>query len=157
MSIAHVALPLLVLLAGASGCGTDSAISQARSTLVSATRVVTDLDTSASLGPAAFGPEVAAHVAEPPRASRWEGFRRALVDAGQRVEEASVALDLWEEGDSGSFAWTTVVPCLAQALAEIRGHLEALGVTITVALDEALALTSSSGERCGSRRPPAER
>jgi len=157
MTIIRVAVPLLLLSAFAAGCGTDPAISQARSTLVSATRVVTDLDTSASLGPAAFGPEVAAHVAEPARASHWEGLRGALVAASQRVDEASVALDLWEEGDSGSFAWTTVVPCLAQALAEIRAHLEALGVTTTVALDEALALTSSSGARCGSRRPPAER
>jgi len=156
MYIARVALLVLLLSTFAAGCGTDPAISQARSTLRSATRVVTDLDTSASLGPAAFGPEVAAHVGEPARASHWERFRRALVDAGQRVDEASVALDLWEEGDSGSFAWTTVVPCLAQALAEIRAHLGELGVTTTVELDEALALTSSSGARCGSRQAPAE-
>jgi hypothetical protein len=152
---------LVALLAALSpslaGCGTDPALLQARSTLASATRVVTELDTRAAAGPTAFGPEVPARLAEPAHATRWEALCAAVAAASQRVEEASVALDLWEAGDSGDLAWRTVLPCVAQELAEVRAHLEALGVPASVALDEALALTASTGERCGSRRPPAER
>lgn len=148
---------LLALCASLAACGANPALSQARSTLASASRVLTDLDARAAEGPAGLGPEVAAHAAEPARATHWEALRGSLAAAGQRVDEASVALDIWAEGDSGDFAWRTIVPCLAQELAEIRAHLEALGVAASVELDEALALTSSSGERCGSRTAPAER
>lgn len=138
------------------GCGTDPAISQARTTLVSASRIVTDIDARASDGPAAFGSEVAARSAEPGQQTHWAALQRALRDAAGRLEQASEALDIWEAGDSDGGAWTTITPCLAHALAEIRAHLEALGVQASMQLDVALAQASSNGEHCASRRPPAE-
>lgn len=150
-------LPLsLALLAGLAACGADPALLQARSTLASATRVITDLDARVASGPAGFGPDVASRAAEPARVSHWDALRAAVAAAGRRAEEAALALDLWEGGDAGDLAWRTVLPCLGQELAEVRGQLQALGVPLTISFDEALARTESSGERCGSRRPPAE-
>lgn len=149
-------LTVLAMLAPLAGCGADPGLSQARGTLASATRVLTDLEGRTAEGPAGLGPDVAAQVAEPAHAADWEALRGAITAAGRRAEEASVALDIWEQGDSGDFAWRTIVPCLAQDLAEVRAHLAALGVATSVELDEALGLTSSSGERCGSRTAPVE-
>ncbi len=150
------ALPMFALLLCSAACGADPALTQARSTLTSATSVVADLDARTAHGPSGLGPDVPARLAEPANATQWEALQASLAAASRRTDEASVALDLWEGDDTGDLAWRTIVPCLAQELAEVRVHLEALGVPTSVDFDQALALTSSSGERCGTRTPPVE-
>ncbi len=147
---------LAALLGGVIGCGSDPALGAARTTLASATRAVTDLDARLAEGPDGLGGEATVRLAQPDGAARLTALRRTLGEADRLVEGSGRALDLWAEDEGGAAAWHALVPCLALALVDLREQLAALGVEVSLAFEQAVALTASGGGRCGGREVPAQ-
>lgn len=112
-----------------AGCGGDPAAGRAGHTVAVGWRAVARAEES--IGAAERDP------GDEQRERQVRAARGALASAHDRLLEAERVVQIWQDTDTGSMGWTTVLPCLALALANLRDAMLAAGLPEPEELDTA--------------------
>lgn len=143
----HVVATLVsISLFGA--CGGNPGLDNARSTVATSSRVLTDLDQRTSRGPIGFGAQAAARARDGANDPVFRNLRAGVVRAQRSLHDAEEALDQWVADDDQSGNWTLRLPCLAASLSNLLNALTSFGVEPGVDLEQ--LVTTTNAETNGS-------